>query len=115
VKKATLLGLLVPIALMAVLVAQHYSPARRGERAFAQLGCTGCHFSGAGPNLTHAVRKHDPAFLEQFLLDPMAVYGRRNGEPLNHGYMRMPKMNATPDDVRNILAYLAELDKSSDQ
>jgi len=94
-----------------VLLYQRYSLAERGERTFQRLGCGGCHFSGAGPNLTHVVRKHDTGLLEKFIASPAAVYRERGMRPLNDGYMLMPEMHATTDDASAIIAYLRELDK----
>src|ERR1700755_2435088 len=94
-----------------VLVGQRFTPARRGDRAFQRLGCGGCHFSGAGPNLSHVVREHDPKLLERFIGNPPAVYRERGIKSLNDGYMLMPDMHASHDDARLIVAYLKELDK----
>jgi hypothetical protein len=64
------LAIVVLVAAAAIWGMQAYSPAQRGERAFAQLGCIGFHFSGSGPNLTHVVKKHDDALLVRFISDP---------------------------------------------
>lgn len=76
---------------------------------FVERGCTGCHFSGAGPTLTHVVSKHDPKMLERFILDPPAFYRERDMRPLNAGYMLMPKVKVSEQDVRLILAYLRDI------
>jgi Cytochrome c len=115
VKKASLTAGLAVVAAVAIMLIQYNSAARRGERAFTRLGCTGCHFSGAGPNLTHVLRKHDRKLLEQFILDPQSVYKQRNREPLNRGYMLMPRMQVTSPDVHDILAYLADLNQNQEQ
>jgi hypothetical protein len=107
-----LVAALVMASAIGVWLYQRYTPARRGERRFAELGCTGCHFSGAGPNLTHVIRKHDRALLERFIPDSPSVYRERKGAPLNAGYMLMPKGKATAEDVQVILAYLQELDRN---
>lgn len=111
-KLRSVIAILVLTGALGVWASQRYSLPRRGERIFAQRGCTGCHFSGAGPNLTHVMRKHDRAVLEKLILDSPAFYRARKGEPLNPGYMRMPKVNATPDEIHAILAYLQELDEN---
>jgi hypothetical protein len=90
---------------------ERYSLPRRGERDFARLRCTACHFSGAGPNLTHVVRRHDGELLERFIANPGDVYRNRNMQPLNDGYMLMPNQHASPEDARAIVAYLRELDQ----
>lgn len=96
---------------LAVSLYERISLARRGEEAFTRLGCGGCHFSGGGPNLTHVARKHSAGMLHRFIRNPQTIYGERNGQPLNPGYMMMPNMNASDDDARAIIAYLNELDK----
>ena len=91
---------------------QQTSAVRRGERAFMRLECNTCHFSGAGPNLTHVARKYDRAFLTRFITDPPSVYRDRKGIPLNTGFMMMPNVHATHGDAELIVFYLADLDKS---
>ncbi len=90
---------------------QRYSLEQRGEETFTRLGCTGCHFSGAGPNLTHVAKKYDEKLLTRFILDPQTVYRERNMQSLNAGYMLMPGLNPTPKETRAIIAYLKEIDK----
>jgi hypothetical protein len=106
-----LLVCVVGIAAGALLY-QRYSLAEQGQRDFARLGCTGCHFSGAGPNLMHVVRKHDEKLLTQFILDPESVYRERQMQPLNAGYMLMPSLNPTQQETRAIIAYFRELDRN---
>jgi hypothetical protein len=109
--KASLLILAVVAAATGVLIFQRYTLAERGERSFQRLGCGGCHFSGAGPNLTHVVQRHDPKLLERFIASPPEVYRERGMRPLNEGYMLMPEMHAGPEDARAIIAYLHALDQ----
>jgi nitrous-oxide reductase len=111
VKRPIILAVAVGLGALAIIGIQRYSAAERGERRFAELGCAGCHFSGGGPNLTNVVKKHDDALLERFILDPQAVYKERNMRSLNQGFMYMPKVVATPDDVHDIVAYLHEMNK----
>lgn len=85
--------------------------AARGEHDFQRLGCGGCHYTGAGPNLTHVVGRQDPKFLERFIANPPEIYRERKMRPINPGYMLMPDMHASAADAREIVAYLRELDK----
>ena len=109
------LRLTIALVILALAVGfsavQQTSAVRRGERAFMRLECNTCHFSGAGPNLTHVARKYDGTFLEKFIVDPQFVYRERKGAPLNHGFMMMPNVHATAAEARLIVAYLADLDK----
>ena len=90
---------------------EYDNAAARGERAFQRLGCGGCHFSGAGPNLTHIARKEDPKLLQRFIANPPEIYRERGMKSLNEGYMLMPDMHASPQDARDIVAYLRDLDR----
>jgi len=111
-KTKSILALLIVAGMaVGVLVYQRYTLAAQGERTFQRLGCGGCHFSGAGPNLTHVVKKHDARLLESFIASPPQVYRERGMRPLNEGYMLMPDMHANQDDARAIVAYLRELDQ----
>jgi len=105
--------LAVAIVVSSILLWERNSLAREGERDFQRLGCTGCHFSGGGPNLTHVVRKHDDAMLTAFISDPEAIYRTRNSQSLNEGFGNMPRLDVTPREVRSIIAYLHELDREA--
>lgn len=78
----------------------------RGRTAFRALGCMECHSSGAGPDLTNVGSKYDRKMLVRFIENPDEIYGERSGRTLNEGYMRMPRMHATPEDTEAIVAYL---------
>ena len=77
---------------------------KRGETLFHQIGCVACHDrqqSGAvaAPDsmpLGVLSRKYSLPSLQQFLADPLAV--RPSG--------RMPHLNLTADESRDIAAYL---------
>ncbi len=109
-----LLAAVLIIAVIALLY-DHDNTAARGQRDFERLGCTACHLGGAGPNLTHIVRRQDPRFLERFIANPSAIYEQRGMRPINEGYTLMPDMHATPQDAREIVAYLQSLDRQDKQ
>ena len=104
-------AILLASAILATAACSHDTPAVRGERAFHRLGCTACHTKGPGPDLAKVIRTQDPKFLERFIANPPAVYDQRGMRPLNEGYTLMPDMHATPDDARDIVAYLESLDR----
>lgn len=110
-RRKILILLFAALGALAVLAMQRYSAVERGERKFAELGCSGCHFSGGGPNLTNVVKKHDDKLLERFILDPQEVYRERNMKTLNPGYMLMPRVVTTREDARDIVAYFHALDR----
>jgi cytochrome c551/c552 len=109
--KWKVIGITVLLACIAVIAYERMSLARRGEESFNKLGCGGCHFGGAGPDLTHVLQKHGAAFLEMFIQDPRRVYTDRHGQTLNSGYMPMPNLGVSQEDAHAIVAYLKELNK----
>jgi len=104
-------GALAAALILAAGACSHDTPAARGQRDFERLGCSACHTKGPGPDLAKLIQIQDPKFLERFISDPSAVYEQRGMRPLNEGYTLMPDMHATPQDAREIVAYLESLDR----
>jgi mono/diheme cytochrome c family protein len=102
-----------PIAFSALLLiavgsAVAQSPDRpavqRGEAAFKNNGCYGCHIIGKfgtpiGPELTRVGLKHEPTYLARWLRDPAQQ------RPNAH----MPALELTEADVQALAAYLGSL------
>ena len=97
---------LVLLAVAGLAVAQ--SPPgpviQRGEAAFKNNGCYGCHIIGKfgtpiGPDLSHVGRKYQQEYLARWLRDPQ----------LQRPSAHMPKLELTEADVRALAAYLASL------
>ncbi len=81
----------------------------RGQAAFMRYGCPSCHYAGGAPNLQNVARKHDREWLVRFISDPDSVYRERGHQAMNAGYQPMPRIKTTPEDVRDITAYLESL------
>jgi mono/diheme cytochrome c family protein len=84
------------------------SPSRavveRGEAAFKNNGCYGCHLIGKfgtpiGPELTQVGRKYPPDYLARWLRDPS----------LQRPSAHMPALELTEADVQALAAYLGSL------
>ena len=76
----------------------------RGQAAFKNQGCYGCHLIGKfgspiGPDLSHIGRKYSEAELSRWLRDPAQQ------RPNAH----MPVLELSNDDVKSLAAYLATL------
>ena len=112
-KYAAILLAIVGVACAGVWTYQMNSAAERGEKDFQRLGCGGCHFSGAGPNLTHIVRTQDAHLLERFIASPSTIYQERGMRSIHEGYMLMPDMHATPEEAHHIVAYLQQLNRDA--
>jgi len=76
----------------------------RGQSAFKDNGCYGCHMIGKfgtpiGPDLSHVGRKYAPDYLARWLRDPAMQ------RPSAH----MPALELSEADVRALAAYLGSL------
>ena len=76
----------------------------RGQSAFKDNGCYGCHMIGKfgtpiGPDLSHVGRKYAPDYLARLLRDPAMQ------RPSAH----MPALELSEADVRALAAYLGSL------
>ena len=76
----------------------------RGQAAFKNNGCYGCHIIGKfgtpiGPNLSEVGRKYQQEYLARWLRDP----------ELQRPSAHMPKLELTEADVRALAAYLGSL------
>jgi mono/diheme cytochrome c family protein len=99
----------IAIALLAVAVtAAAQSPAdpvvTRGQAAFKDNGCYGCHMIGKfgtpiGPDLSHVGSKYPEDYLARWLRDP----------ELQRPNAHMPKLELTEADVKALAAYLGSL------
>jgi cytochrome c oxidase subunit II len=95
------------VLLTAVVIAWAQSQATitaRGDAAFKNNGCHGCHVIGKlgtpiGPDLSHVGRKYPAAYLTRWLRDPALQ------RPTAH----MPALELSDDDVSALAVYLTTL------
>jgi cytochrome c oxidase subunit II len=76
----------------------------RGQAAFKNQGCYGCHLIGKfgtpiGPDLSHVGSKYPEDYLARWLRDPA----------LQRPNAHMPKLELSEDDVKALAAYLGSL------
>jgi mono/diheme cytochrome c family protein len=103
--KSTMLALvLLAVAGLAMAQSQSSSVIERGEAAFKNNGCYGCHIIGKagtpiGPDLTEVGRKYPAEYLARWLKDPA----------LQRPSAHMPALELTEADVQALAAYLGSL------
>jgi cytochrome c553 len=102
---------LTAILLAAAAACQAQSPSSspdtvvaRGEAAFKNQGCYGCHVIGKfgtpiGPDLSTVGRKYPPDYLARWLRDPAMQ------RPNAH----MPALELSETEIRDLAAYLGNL------
>ena len=96
-----ILAALVAVACTATTSQDRGDLAARGEKAFRDQGCYGCHFVGKfgtpiGPDLSRIGAKYDEAYIARWLRDPSAQ------RPAH-----MPTLALTPAEVEALTAFLA--------
>jgi mono/diheme cytochrome c family protein len=97
-------AVLLAVAGLAVAQSPPGPVIQRGEAAFKNNGCYGCHLIGKfgtpiGPDLSQVGRKYPQEYLARWLRDPAQQ------RPNAH----MPALELTEADVRALAAYLASL------
>lgn len=78
-----------------------------GRRVFERLGCQTCHLAGGAPSLEHVGRKYDRATFVDWITNPETIYVRLGRKPLNPGYEPMPRLQASPRDIKALSYFLA--------
>ena len=96
------------VVLVAATAARAQPPStpvvERGQAAFKNQGCYGCHLIGKfgtpiGPDLSHVGSKYPEDYLARWLRDP----------ELQRPNAHMPKLELTEADVKALAAYLGSL------
>jgi mono/diheme cytochrome c family protein len=103
--KSTMLAVVL-LVVVGVVIAQSQSGSiiERGEAAFKNNGCYGCHIIGKagtpiGPDLTQVGRKYPAEYLVRWLRDPA----------LQRPSAHMPALELTDADVQALATYLGSL------
>lgn len=93
------------VAFIAIFYRDHQ--VSEGHKAFERLGCPTCHGAGGAPSLQHVGSKYDRRTLVRFLSNPEAIYAARNNQPLNPGFLPMPRLPASHRDIELISHFLS--------
>ncbi len=94
-------------------IATKKTPAQeRGERAFGEGGCSGCHVIGkvsSGPDLTGVLQRHENAekWVRDFIMKPETMYK----DPYVKGMidyfnLKMPNQHMSEKETKDIIEYL---------
>lgn len=97
--------------------------AKRGEKAYIYRGCNFCHTIGRsversaeGPDLGGVTDRRTHEWLQQWLKDPMAMFG---ADPIadamleQYKYVKMPNLKLSPTEIESIIAYLSQFRAAS--
>lgn len=91
----------------------------RGRQLLQEKACTACHSVGGGdrqgPDLAGVADKYDRERLRQWLHDPEVIYRRTGKTPINEGFPPMPRFPLTDQEIEDLTAYLATLEKGASE
>ena len=95
------------------------SAASKGEIAFNEGGCSGCHVIGkvsSGPDLTGVLGRHENG--EKWVADFIKTPEHKYNDPyvkamIDYFNLRMPNQNMKDQDVKDIIEYLKWIDSNA--
>lgn len=112
-------GIRAKDALVRLIATKQSTSAQRGERAFGEGGCGGCHVIGkvsSGPDLTGVLQRHENAekWVADFILKPESKYKEPYVEGMiNYFNLKMPNQHMDKDEVKDIINYLKWVDENA--
>ena len=112
-------GIRAKDALVRKIATEQNAAATRGEKAFAEGGCNGCHVIGkvsSGPDLTGVLQRHENGvdWVSKFIKTPENMYE----DPYIKGMidyfnLKMPNQHMSEDEVKDIIEYLKWVDDNA--
>ena len=112
-------GIRAKDALVRKIATKQNAAATRGENAFAEGGCNGCHVIGkvsSGPDLTGVLQRHENGvdWVSKFIKTPENMYD----DPYIKGMidyfnLKMPNQHMSEDEVKDIIEYLKWVDDNA--
>ncbi len=112
-------GIRAKDALVRLISTKQSLAAQRGERAFDEGGCSGCHVVGkvsSGPDLTGVLQRHENGekWVSEFILDPESKFE----EPYVKGMidyfnLKMPDQHMTEKEVEDMIEYFKWIDENA--
>jgi len=112
-------GIRAKDALVRLIATKQSTAAQRGERAFGEGGCGGCHVIGkvsSGPDLTGVLERHENAekWVKDFVMNPASKYKEPYVEGMiNYFNLRMPNQHMNAAEVEDIIEYLKWVDENA--
>ena len=93
--------------------------AARGQRAFGEGGCGGCHVIGkvsSGPDLTGVLQRHENAekWVKDFVMNPASKYKDPYVKSMiDYFNLKMPNQHMTEQEVKDIIEYFKWVDQNA--
>lgn len=118
--KAADSGIRAKDLLTASLATPKSEAAKRGEKAFHNGGCSGCHVIGrvsSGPDLIGVLTRHRDAqrWVFEYVKNPASKFDEPYMKALiKYFNLRMPNQNMSDQEVRDIIEYFKWIDENAD-
>lgn len=112
-------GIRAKDTLVKLVASKQSDAAARGEIAFAEGGCNGCHVVGkvsSGPDLTGVLSRHENGekWVSEFILDPEAKYEEPYVKAMIDFFnLKMPNQGMSKKETQDIIEYLKWVDKNA--
>jgi nitrous-oxide reductase len=93
--------------------------ARRGEEAFNEGGCSGCHIIGkvsSGPNLIGVLGRHRDGvnWVSQWIKEPQTMYNDPYIRAMTLYFkIRMPNQHMSDEETKDIIEYFRWIDENA--
>ncbi len=94
--------------------------AKRGEEAFREGGCSGCHVVGSvssGPDLTGVLKRHRNAeqWVAEYIKNPESKFHEPYMKKLIEFFnLKMPNQNMKDQEIKDIIEYFKWIDENAD-
>jgi len=94
--------------------------AKKGEEAFREGGCSGCHVIGrvsSGPDLIGVLKRHRNAeqWVAEYIKNPQSKFHEPYMKKMIEFFnLKMPNQNMKNEEIKNIIEYFKWLDKNAD-
>lgn len=94
--------------------------AKKGEIAFREGGCSGCHVIGkisSGPDLIGVLKRHRNAeqWVAEYVKNPQSKFNEPFMKKMIEFFnLKMPNQNMSDEEIKNIIEYFKWIDKNAD-
>jgi len=112
-------GIRAKDTLVSLIATKKTAAQERGEKAFGEGGCGGCHVIGkvsSGPDLTGVLQRHENGekWVKSFIMKPEAMYK----DPYIKGMidyfnLKMPNQHMSDKETKDIIEYLKWIDTNA--
>ncbi|WP_373027858.1 Sec-dependent nitrous-oxide reductase [Sulfurospirillum sp. hDNRA2] len=106
--------------LVNTLASPKSAAAKRGEGAFKEGGCSGCHVVGrvsSGPDVTGVLKRHKNAeqWVAEYVKNPESKFQEPYMKKLIEFFnLKMPNQNMNDQEIKDIIEYFKWIDENAD-